>query len=139
MVKRQIGWVIITLVIIVDCFVLYNHTDPETIYPLSIISVLVLLLFNSLTIIVDDKFVRFHFGIGVIRWKYELLNIEYCKPISYIPLGWGIRLRPGVILFNVSGTKAIELSVKGKKLKIWIGTDEPAELSDFINSKIQNK
>jgi hypothetical protein len=57
---------------------------------------------------------------------------------SYIPLGWGIRLKPGVILFNVSGTKAIELSIKGKKLKIWIGTDEPEELSDFINSKIQH-
>ena len=61
-----------------------------------------------------------------------------CKPISYISLGWGIRLRPGVILFNVSGNKAIELEIKNKKRKIWIGTNCPEEIADFINSKRKN-
>jgi hypothetical protein len=101
-----------------------------------IILALILVLFYSLTITVDNEYVRFLFGIGLIKGKYRLEDIESCKSISYFPLGWGIRYRPGAILYNVSGNKAIELVIKGKTRKVWIGTNVPDELSEFINSKL---
>ncbi len=97
---------------------------------------IVLLLFYNLTITVDDHFVRFSFGIGIIRGKFALSEIEICRPKTYIALGWGIRLRPGVIIYNVSGNKAIELKIKGKKRYVWIGTNSPEELCGYIHQRM---
>ncbi len=91
-------------------------------------------MFYKLTILVTDDAVQFSLGIGIIKGKYNLSVINNCKPLSYIPFGWGIRLRPGVILFNVSGNKAIELEIKNKNRKIWIGTNKPEEISQYIKS-----
>jgi hypothetical protein len=133
--RTQIGWLIIAIIGIIDCLVLYENHNFSTIIITIGMSLLLILLFYKLTILIDDEFVRFSFGIGLIRGKFRLSTIEYCRPTQYFPLGWGIRIRPGVILFNVSGTKAIELSFRGKFRKIWIGTDYPDELSGYINSK----
>jgi hypothetical protein len=134
--RTQIGWLIIAIVVIFDAFVLYQSRDYESKIILIIISLAVIILFFQLTLRVDGEYIRFSFGVGLIRGKYKLTDISYCRPISYLPLGLGIRFRPGVILFNVSGTKAIELFVRGKSRKVWIGTDYPDEIACFINSKI---
>jgi hypothetical protein len=137
--KTQIGWLTIAIIGILNVFVLCQTRDFESIKILIIISLVVLLLLFKLTIRVDDEFVRFSFGIGLIRGKYRIVDIESCRPISYLPLGWGIRLRPGVILFNVSGTKAIELSIRGKSRKIWIGTNNPDEVASVVNDILKRK
>jgi hypothetical protein len=134
--RTQIGWWIIAIIAIVDCLIFYQKPDIHAIkIPLAITSSVVL-LFYRLTIFVDSEFVRFTFGIGLIRGKYKLSSIKSCRTISYFPMGLGIRWRPGVLLFNVSGTKAIELTINGYKRKIWLGTDVPDELTEFIHSKI---
>jgi hypothetical protein len=134
--RTQIGWFTVAIIVIVDCLMFYQSRDLNAIKIPIMISLAIILLFFQLTIRVDEDSVRFSFGIGLIRWKYQISSIEFCRPINYFPLGFGIRFRPGVILFNVSGTKAIELSIKGKTNKIWIGTDFPDELVGFINLKL---
>lgn len=131
--KTQIGWPFILILSIIFVFVIYQNSISATPAPFFIL--IILLLFNSLTIRVTDKYVKFSFGIGLINGKYKLEDIEYCKPINYSALGWGIRLKQSAILYNVSGTKAIELSIKGKYRKVWIGTDDPDEIAEYINSK----
>jgi len=137
--KSQFGWIFFAVTITVVGLVFYKNPDYSTIIIVSTISIILLLLFYKLTIIVTDEYVKFSFGIGLIKGKYELSKIEKCRPLRYIPLGWGIRLRPGVILFNVSGNKAIELEIKDKKRKVWIGTSAPDELSEYINSKLDRE
>ena len=134
--KTQMGWVFIILIPLVAAFNLIYF--PELLIAISIVTTLfiVLLLFYKLSVEVDNSHVRFSFGIGLIKGKYLLKDINYCKAIKYMPLGWGIRFRPGAILYNVSGNKAIELSVKNKKLKVWIGTNAPDELAAYISSKL---
>lgn len=134
--RTQFGWVFIGVIILIMLIVGSQQNDASTIIPLSIISVLLLLLFYKLTIHVTEKHVKFAIGIGVISGKYDLNDIPNCKSLSYIPFGWGIRFRPGIILFNVSGYKAIELKIKNKNRKVWIGTNCPEEFAGFINSKI---
>lgn len=137
--KTQTGWIIIGVVISLNVLVLFGYKNPTSSIPLAIISAILLLLFYNLTISVENGYVKFWMGIGLIRGQYSLHEIESCRAIQYFPLGWGIRWRPGVILFNVSGTKAIELSIKGKSRKIWIGTDYPDEIADYINMLLHKR
>lgn len=102
------------------------------------IVIAVCLLMFKQTIIVTDTHVKFSQGIGLIRAKYSFEIIEDCKPISYFPFGWGIRFYPEAILFNVSGNKAIQLTFNNGKLSVWLGTQVPIELAQFINTKIHH-
>lgn len=133
--RTQFGWVFLIVILIIVSIVIYQDRNLKSIIIISLVSLIVFLNFYKLTIKVTDEYIGFSFGIGLIKGRYKLKDINYCKPISYITLGWGIRLRPGVILFNVSGNKAIELDIKNKKRKVWIGTDAPDELSEYINLK----
>jgi hypothetical protein len=131
--KTQFGWVFIGVVLFVFGFILYKNLELKTTVILSLLSLAVILLFYKLTIYVTVKEVKFSLGIGLINGAYKLSDINQCTPISYFPLGWGVRFRPGVTLFNVSGNKAIELDLKHKKRKVWIGTNKPEEISEYIN------
>ena len=133
--RTQFGWVFLIVILIIVSFVIYQDRNLKSIIIISFVSLIVFLNFYKLTIKVTNEHVAFSLGIGLIKGKYKLRDINYCKPISYITLGWGIRLRPGVILFNVSGNKAIELDIKNKNRKVWIGTDAPDEISEYINLK----
>ncbi|MCF7803739.1 MAG: hypothetical protein K9N46_00370 [Candidatus Marinimicrobia bacterium] len=134
--KTQTGWVIIGVIIAVNILVFFNDTQPQVMPLVLFISAAVILLFYNLTIQVTNEAVKFSFGIGLIHGSYAFDKIESCCPKNYIPLGWGIRLRPGVILYNVSGRKALELKLKHKKRKIWLGTDSPEELAEHVNANL---
>lgn len=135
----QTGWIMILGAMILAFMAYGKNVNHPTSMLLSGLAVILLLLFYNLTIEVSQEFVRFSFGIGLIRKTIKLSDIEYCRPVSYFPLGWGIRFRPGAILYNVSGNKAIELSVRGKKRKIWIGTDQPDEMARFISNMLSSR
>ncbi len=92
----------------------------------------VLILFYNLTVTIDGQDLRIHFGIGLIRKRFPLDQIDSCQPVrnSWI-YGWGIRLTPRGWLYNVSGLEAVELQMKnGKTCRI--GTDEPAVLAAVL-------
>lgn len=133
--RTQFGWVFLLVIISILAFVVYQIQDTTTLIALSVFAFILLLLFYKLSIQVTDKYVKFSFGIGLISGKYDLEDISFCKSLNYIPFGWGIRLRPGVILFNISGNKAIELKLKHKNRKVWIGSNCAEEIADYINSK----
>ncbi len=134
--KTQIGWATLAVLIILDVLILIASHNLPTILVCAGFTLLMIILMGTLTISVDDNYVNYAFGIGLVRGRYLLSEIEYCKPVKYTPVSWGIRLKPGYIMYIVSGTKAIDLSVRGKKRKIRIGTDYPIEFSEFINKKI---
>lgn len=134
--KTQIGWVTIGILVLVVGFSVSTIPVAEIRLLLAVATLIALLLFYKLTVTVDDQFVRFSFGIGLIKNKYLLEDIAESGAVEYFPLGWGIRFRLNTTVYSVSGRKAIELSFKNKKRKVWIGTDSPDELSEFINRKL---
>ena len=134
--KTQIGWAFILIIGVILAYSFLKPSGFQSAYILQLILVVVLILFYRLTIEVDDEYVHYIFGIGLIKGKFKLKDIVECKSVSYLPLGWGVRYRPGVILYNVSGRKAIELVVKNKDRKVWIGTDNPEEIVEYIQKKI---
>jgi len=92
------------------------------------------LLFYDLTVVVTREKVAFRFGIGLIRRSYKISDIENCTPVTnkwwY---GWGIHFVGNITVYNVSGTSAVELTFKGRRRKVRIGTNEPEKLSRYIN------
>jgi hypothetical protein len=98
---------------------------------------LCLLLFPTLTAIVQGDRIRCLFGIGLIRREIlvsEIVAISVVRnPWSY---GWGLRLIPGGWLWNVSGFDAVELQLKTGRV-FRIGTDEPVELRAAITKALR--
>lgn len=95
---------------------------------------LCLILFATLTVQVDAQEIKIQFGIGFIRKRFALKDVENYRTVKnpwYY--GWGIHLIPGGWLYNVSGWEAIELQMKnGNKYRI--GTDDPQGLMDAIRT-----
>jgi len=103
----------------------------------AIILFITLLLFFSLTVIVNEEYVLVKFCTGIIRKKFLLKDIESCEVVkNRWWYGFGIRFIAGSgWMFNVSGLDAVELNLKnGKKFRI--GTDEPKELARYICNRL---
>ena len=96
--------------------------------------VLVGWLFSSLTVEVSDKEVRWHFGPGIWSYQIPLAEIASVQIVRNSWLnGFGIRMRPGFRLYNVSGLDAVELRLKSGDIRR-IGTDDPQGLAASLRA-----
>jgi hypothetical protein len=137
--KTQIGWVIIIAAIFAVCITYFQGASPSIMIQISIGMAALVLFFGTLTLKVTYEYVKFSFGIGLFYGKIKIDNIESCRTISYFPLGWGIRFRPGVTIFNVSGYKAIEIIRINRHQRIWIGTEQPEVFAAYILLKMNER
>jgi hypothetical protein len=95
-----------------------------------------MVVFGSLTVMVNSEAVTVQFGLGVIRKRIRLADVASCRAVrSSWWWGWGIRLIPDGWLYNVSGLDAVELTMKNGHV-FRIGTDEPQRLAEFIQGKL---
>jgi len=137
--KTQIGWAVIIIVAVIELMIFIQPLDKTTQLIVSLGMVVMLVLFGSLTIIVNDTHLTFFLGIGLIRGKYDLKDIVYCRSVNYFSLGWGIRFKPGITIFNVSGNKAIEIKRRSSYQLIYLGTEFPEEIAAIVNEKIRER
>jgi hypothetical protein len=102
----------------------------------SIIIAVTMVLFASLTVVIWEKELEVRFGPGLIHKRCKLDNIESCRVVkNHCYYGWGIRLTPHGVLYNVSGFYAVEIKLRtGKKFRI--GTDVPQELEVAIQQAL---
>jgi len=104
---------------------------PRANGPLLVMSgilLLCLVLFGSLTVVVDERELRFWFGPGLIRRRFYLTDVRSCEPVTNAwAWGWGIHRTPRGWLYNVSGLEGVEIGLSsGQTFRL--GTDEPHEL-----------
>jgi hypothetical protein len=104
-----------------------------------IIIAVALVLFSSLTVVIWEEELEVRFGPGPIRKRFKLNEIESCRVVkNHWYYGWGIRLTPHGILYNVSGFYAVEIKlITGKKFRI--GTDVPQEFEEAIGQAINSR
>lgn len=131
-------YAILVLGIFVCVMMLFAVGVPPV--PVCILMPLVLLwailLMSSLTVTMDDQFLRVRFGPGVFFKKIPLSEIAATGPkyTTYI-WGWGIRWYPVGWLYNVAGFQSVEVILKNGR-KVRIGTDEPEKLAETIMNTI---
>jgi hypothetical protein len=100
----------------------------------------ILMSFATLTVSLDQKYLRLKFAYGFFRKKFFLEEISSVRSVkNRWYYGWGIRFCfwPKMWIFNVSGFKAIEIMMKNGKV-YRIGTDVPEELETAIKRALNS-
>jgi len=111
---------------------------PNEMRPVSLgvaaLLVIIAVLFSSLTVEVGDGKLGFHFGPGFWRKRIALSDVAAATPTqSSWWEGWGIRFTLRGMLYNVSGTDAVEIELRsGRRFRI--DTDEPEALVQAIQT-----
>ena len=139
--RFQIGWIIVIMYvgfIVWMTFAYINQwgNNPIDVYGyvffMTLFSV-ILLAFYGITIIVTDKHLTIKFGVGFYTKKIELASINKVTvvktPFCY---GYGIRIIPNGLLYNLGRKDAIEINLKKKKQVIQIGTNDIENLREAI-------
>lgn len=115
--------------------------DSGTNFAVTAVMVLILLVLTSfitLTISIDEKYIRLKFGYGIFRKKFPLNEIASARSVkNHWYYGWGIRfwLQPKMWIYNVSGFDAVEVIMKNGKI-YRLGTDASSELEAAIKQAI---
>ena len=134
----QIGYLTLIVILVAALGIFASLPDQVRPVALGIAGLLVIIgvLFSSLTVEVADGELRFHFGPGFWRKRIALSDVAAATPTqSSWWEGWGIRFTPRGMLYNVSGTNAVEITLRsGKRFRI--GTDEPEALVQALQSAI---
>jgi hypothetical protein len=131
----QVGWVILALL---GAFALFfwRGLPPEAAaaarLPFLLVAAVLLLGFSALTVEVDEEAIRLSFGVGLVRKRVPLADVSAWRAVrNPWYSGWGIRLGPRGVLWNVSGFDAVELDLPGGR-RFRVGTDEPDALVSAI-------
>lgn len=96
----------------------------------------VLLLFHNLTVRMDSERLRVSFGIGLIRYRFLIRDIQSFAPSkSAWHTGWGIRKIQHGWLLNVSGFESVEIVLRNGRV-YRIGTDDQKGLLEAIESAL---
>ncbi|HEY8831313.1 MAG TPA: hypothetical protein VIM21_02265 [Gemmatimonadaceae bacterium] len=134
----QIGYLTLMVMVIVALGIF--ALGPSSVRPVTggvaVLLVVFGVLFSSLTVEIRDRELQFHFGPGFWRKRFALADITAAAATTTSWWeGWGIRITPRGMLYNVSGTSAVEITLRsGQHFRI--GTDDPEMLAEAIRKTI---
>ena len=138
----QVGYFIIVGIVaamVAIGIILLNAGNNWIAIAVVVVLAVVLVLFHSLTVVINEEELVVRFGHGAIRKRFKLNEIESCQAIR-VPwyYGWGIRSTPQGMAFRVSGFDAVQIKlVTGREYLI--GTDVPQELEEPIRQVINRR
>jgi hypothetical protein len=89
-------------------------------------------LFGSLTVVVTEDALGWHFGPGAIRKAVQLTEVQGAElATTRLWHGWGIHWTPRGWLYNVSGFRAVAVRLRDGR-EILLGTDDAERLRTAI-------
>ena len=138
--RQSSGMMLVVLLApVVVCAVVAWTARVWWLYLLAVAFVLVAWLFSSLTIEVNDPDLLSYFGPGFWRKVTPLGDIASVERTSSSALeGWGIRITPRGMLYNVAGRDAVEIRLAtGRRFRL--GTDDPDGLVAAVRGHIQRE
>jgi hypothetical protein len=111
--------------------------SQRTLWPsvaVMVVLIAVEIVFKSLTVEVSGQELRWYFGPGF--WSYRL-PLDQVATVAVVRNHWwngfGIRMRSGFRLYNVSGLDAVELRLNSNEIRR-IGTDDPQGLAQALQA-----
>jgi hypothetical protein len=126
--RTQVSWPAVVpaaaVLLIVTGVLFRTDLHPELAFVVGAMS-LILGLFATMTVIVDDRAIEARFGVGIVRKRVPFDRIRSCRVVrNPWYFGWGVHLFPGGVLYNASGLDAIELGLENGR-RVRIGSPEP--------------
>lgn len=105
----------------------------------TLLMVVICLLFYGMTTKITGDRISISYGLGLIRKNIPLARITSVEPAeSPWWYGWGIRLIPKGMMYNISGTESVELKFNDTDRIFRIGTKNPSLLAREIKLRIAN-
>jgi hypothetical protein len=132
----QVGWQVYGLLIPLTLVIIFGLLSPDAAVLGALLAAFafVFVVFGWLTVDIDTQRLRIAFGLGLIRRTISLRTIQAFAPVrNRWYYGWGIRLTPNGILYNVSGLSAVEVLLDDGR-RVRVGTDEPDALVGALAS-----
>jgi len=139
------GWLIFIFVIPIHLLLTYLHINDIGDRPIltndyiviTVLFVLICFLFYGLTTKITSDTITVCFGIGLIRKRIQLKRIKTVNTVkSPWYFGWGIRIIPNGILYNISGSDGVELKFNDTGRVIRIGTKDSLTLKKEIEKRL---
>lgn len=113
-----------------------SHLDRYWVLP-ALVLALVILLFHSLTVSVDDEAVEIALGNRWIKRRVPLHGIVEARRVRNPSLtGWGLRRTGDTWIYAVGGKDAVELELRGTSTCIRIGSDDADGLLEAIQVRL---
>ena len=143
----QVGWTLIVLVVAVVLaeLTIVAFSAPQSTLALALAGALVavvavmLALFATLTVVVDDRTVSLSFGLGSLRREVMLADVVAVHKVrNHWYAGWGVRIIPRGRLYNVGGLDAVELEMDNGRV-VRVGTDQPDALLAAISAALTDR
>lgn len=105
---------------------------------ISLLFITVTLIFYQLRVSVWADILMISFGIGLIWKSIRISSIESIKIVkSPLYFGWGIRMIPNGTMYNISGSKAIEITFNNSPRIVRIGSKHPEKLKYEIEERLK--
>lgn len=139
------GWLIFVFVIPIHLLFTYwyltsiggSPMDRNNYVITTSVFVLVCLLFYGMTTRIGADTIEVSFGIGLIRKRIQLQRIKSVDTVkSPWYYGWGIRIIPHGMLYNITGTDGVELTFKDTSRIVRIGSRDAATLKNEIEKRL---
>lgn len=140
-----LGWLIFAFVVPIHLLLTYLYANNIGDTPIgtngyiavTLVLALVCLLFYGLTTRLTAQTIVVSFGIGLIRKRIPIERIKSVVTVeSPWYYGWGIRMIPNGMLYNISGTAGVELRFNDTERVIRIGAKDSTRLKMEIEKKI---
>jgi len=113
-----------------------SHLDRYWVLPAGILAVIIL-LFHSLTVSVDEETVEVALGNRWIKKSIPLAMIDSARLVQNPSLtGWGLRRTGDTWTWAVGGREAVELELKGTSTCLRIGSDDASGLLEAIQLRL---
>ena len=121
----QFGWILFIFVVPAHVLVNYLYLAGIGNKPMSsgsivfgnIVLTSLYILFYGLTTRLTNDILSVSFGIGIIKKKISIKRIAGVQETqNNILYGWGLRFIPNGIMYNISGSAAVELKFNDSEL-----------------------
>ena len=138
--SSQTGWLIIAL-LAAGFIAVFSTLSLEAItttqYAVLMALIIASVFFYKLTVVVDRGVIVVSFGQGMISRTIRVRDLASCRVVK-VPWYWGfgIRLTPSGWMYNVVGTRAVEVTYKSGK-KFIIGSSEAETLCEVIEDEMK--
>lgn len=142
--ETQLFWISIIPAILILTFTIFAYLYKFGTRPIPLFATLIIIFFfltiilltYKMTITIDDKYINITFGIGIIRKKIELSEINH-QEIKKATIPWyygvGIKFGNDVSIYNTRSGSGIELTSYSRKYLI--STKNYQQIKNIITIK----